>query len=610
VVAAAIGYVVNLAVASPIPTGAAMRAEIVRAFDALGRASTSTASLRPYVQGADRSLVSAITRSTPTPESTTPMLLPDALSVSSIRQTGSVATVAFSAANAWGPSRFSGTAIYDGGRWKVSYVTVCMLIEQEGDLCPRPPAGVRATVPLPYSVTDAAHIAGQTSDLLDPETLAMTTDGSVLIVDPSRDEVLRWRTDGALSVYAGNGRVGSSGDGGPAVNAELDLKHGAGITVAPNGTVYIADAGNCRLQAVNPAGTIRTASDADVLCSLGAIAVSPAGVAYVTTQSEVDDVAPDGEVTRVAGGGQETIASEGPYYTPQTIDFSPYSLAFDGAGNLDIWSFEPRAIFRLTPTRTIAQIGGYEYATVIAPSPTGSVLIADYHGGIDRVTAMGIVSDEPTSPKDIAGLPWRATSAGFQVDGIAVARSGAIYVDNDAGNGFGDGTVLVELAPGGRGHVVAVRTPLIETLPPVGAAAFPSSIYPAPAPARGGDLLACPNSAGLEPFDASARGEASSIAAEFNSGTLSNDLENADRSWWQGDFAALQGGDVGGEHMVLASGAASDDVFSAAVASACGAMLVRDSLVVDIGQSSYSGEVSHLYFIDRRGHPLVYFQAS
>jgi hypothetical protein len=41
---------------------------------------------------------------------------------------------------------------------------------------------------------------------------------------------------------------------------------------------------------------------------------------------------------------------------------------------------------------------------------------------------------------------------------------------------------------------------------------------------------------------------------------------------------------------------------------ACGATLVRHSLVVVVGRSDYSDQVSHLYFLDRDGHALLYRQ--
>lgn len=603
---AGVGSVVTATVSFSLPSPALMRAEIVSAFGQLGTTPSSAKALAPYVQGADAALIAAIANGASAAGNSSVQFVPDKLTVSSINQHGTVATVAFSAANGYGPYPFVGTAVYDGGRWKVSWVTVCMLIEQEGALCPDPPAGVNAPAPLPYSVSERAHVAGQTPDLLDPQSLALAHDGSLLIVDSSRNQVLRLASSGTLSVFAGDGRTGFSGDGGPAIDAELDLQYGAGMAVAPNGSVYIADPGNCRLRAVSSDGTIRTVAHDPALCNLGGVTVSRAGVVYVTTQGYVDQLSPDGALTKVAGAKGEIVIADRGRLTPHSIVFSPVSIAFDGAGNLDIWSFEPREIYRLTPQGEINAVGGFEYATEIASSPGGSVFVATHGGPIDRVTATGIELYNALLPRKITGLGW---SVGFQPDGIAVSSSGDIYVDNDPGNGYGNGTALVELEPNGSAHVVAVRTPLLDTLPPIGAPGFPSSIYPAAQPASGSDLFACPSSEGLEPFNAATTAAAAAIAKEFNS-SFSSDLEYSDRAWWQGDFELLETDNVGGEHTVLLSQPAAKDSLSATVIAACGDQVVNDSLVVDIGQSAYGDEVSHLYFLDRRGRALVYFQAS
>jgi len=64
---------------------------------------------------------------------------------------------------------------------------------------------------------------------------------------------------GRISTIAGTGRLGFSGDGGPAVQAQFNVPHS--ITLDHSGTVYIADIGNHRLRAVDlKSGLIRTIS--------------------------------------------------------------------------------------------------------------------------------------------------------------------------------------------------------------------------------------------------------------------------------------------------------------------------------------------------------------
>ena len=62
--------------------------------------------------------------------------------------------------------------------------------------------------------------------------------------------------DGVISTFAGNGRSGSAGDNGPATSSQLNQPQG--IAVDAGGTVYIADTFNHKVRRVAPDGTITT----------------------------------------------------------------------------------------------------------------------------------------------------------------------------------------------------------------------------------------------------------------------------------------------------------------------------------------------------------------
>ena len=83
--------------------------------------------------------------------------------------------------------------------------------------------------------------------------IAVLEDGSVAVADPGNYRLRRitFRSDGkalGVTTLAGSGRFGArDGDG---QNADFVLP--AGLAVGPDGTLYVADAGNSLLRAVNP----------------------------------------------------------------------------------------------------------------------------------------------------------------------------------------------------------------------------------------------------------------------------------------------------------------------------------------------------------------------
>ncbi len=87
-----------------------------------------------------------------------------------------------------------------------------------------------------------------------PSGIAVGADGSLYIADSGDHVVRKVSPNGIISTFAGNGQAGYSGDGGPATAAELS---GPGaVSVGADGSVYIADGGAVRR--VDPNGVIST----------------------------------------------------------------------------------------------------------------------------------------------------------------------------------------------------------------------------------------------------------------------------------------------------------------------------------------------------------------
>lgn len=94
------------------------------------------------------------------------------------------------------------------------------------------------------------------AQLNQPTSVTAAPDGSFFIADRYNNRVRRVGRDGTISTFAGTGVDGFSSDGGPATLAGVSLP--SGVDVTADGSVLIAASGNYRVRRVAPAGTITT----------------------------------------------------------------------------------------------------------------------------------------------------------------------------------------------------------------------------------------------------------------------------------------------------------------------------------------------------------------
>src|ERR1035437_6466953 len=88
-----------------------------------------------------------------------------------------------------------------------------------------------------------------------PLGVAVDAQGNVYAADNTNNIVVRISPNGLLTVVAGNGTGGFSGDGGPAVRASLNWP--LAVAVDSAGNLYIAELNNHRVRKVS-GGTITT----------------------------------------------------------------------------------------------------------------------------------------------------------------------------------------------------------------------------------------------------------------------------------------------------------------------------------------------------------------
>src|SRR5947199_2166452 len=136
----------------------------------------------------------------------------------------------------------------------------------------------------------------------------------------SGNSVLKLDGSGNVTLIAGNSRAGFSGDGGPAVNAQLNSPQGVAVDAA--GNIYIADSQNNRVRMVAPSGVISTfagdgnisvpgfwgdggpATSANLHLPAG-LAVDASGNVYIAVAGDntVRVVTTDGNISIFAGAG-------------------------------------------------------------------------------------------------------------------------------------------------------------------------------------------------------------------------------------------------------------------------------------------------------------------
>lgn len=230
--------------------------------------------------------------------------------------------------------------------------------------------------------------------------VALNAAGDVYFSDGDLNRIFRISAaDGTLKLIAGIGAANFSGDGGPAASASVN--NPADLAVDAAGNLYIADAGSARVRKVD--------------------AVS-------------------GNISTIAGSGQEDFAGDGGAATAAALSF-PCAIALDAAGNLYISDGNHGRIRRVDAATqiitTVAGVGPRSFygdggsplnAALLVPlgltfDASGNLLIADTFNNRIRRIASGQTS---TYDSDADGFPdhVEAVAGSSATDASATPFSG------------------------------------------------------------------------------------------------------------------------------------------------------------------------------------------
>jgi hypothetical protein len=169
--------------------------------------------------------------------------------------------------------------------------------------------------------------AANTVDLDAPTGVAAIPSGGYLIADTGANLVLRVSAAGQLTIVAGTGAAGYTGDGGNALSATLNAP--TRVVPAANGVLLILDQGNNIVRRVSPGGVISSVPGSETTMNhdlFGQLTVNPgalvpdgAGGIVVFDNRQVVDVSPNGDRTVIAGNGDCGSTGDGGAATDATF---------------------------------------------------------------------------------------------------------------------------------------------------------------------------------------------------------------------------------------------------------------------------------------------------
>ncbi len=254
--------------------------------------------------------------------------------------------------------------------------------------------------------------------LYEPSGLFSDGVGNVYVAD--RAYIRKINTSGIISTIAGNGTLGSTGDGGPATAAEIYIQYGA---VDKYGNIFLACGSNYTIRKVNTSGIITTiagsgtagfAGDggpatAALLNSITGLACDTLGNVFIADQGNhrIRQINTSGIISTIAGNGTSGITGNGGSATAAEFIYCS-GIACDKNNNLYFIDFGE--VRKINSSGTISAFAGGTYmgysgdggpataATIdngasIAADLAGNVYFADQNNSVVRkVDAAGIIS--------------------------------------------------------------------------------------------------------------------------------------------------------------------------------------------------------------------------
>ncbi|MBK7762586.1 MAG: hypothetical protein IPI46_04345 [Bacteroidetes bacterium] len=280
------------------------------------------------------------------------------------------------------------------------------------------------------------------------------TSEQYIIADVNNQRIRKVDSNGVITTIAGTGIAGFSGDGGLAINAKIH--NPICVEVDSIGNVYFTDQANHRVRKIDTLGIITTIAGNGIMGSSGdggaaslAQLQNPSGVAmdalgnlFITENNRIRKVNTSGIISTITGNGTGGFNGDGSMAINASVNY-PYGITADKLGNIffaDANNHRIRKIATNGIITTIAGTGSTNYNGNNLPATNsnlhtpigvevddaGNVFIADLnHHRIRKVNTLGIMTNYAgngnhgfSGDGNLATLAQLNYPAGIAVDAI------------------------------------------------------------------------------------------------------------------------------------------------------------------------------------------------
>ncbi len=332
----------------------------------------------------------------------------------------------------------------------VAVVALRTLTGPTSSLAPTSSPAPKATLAIYAGDGQSGHINGPalSARFAGQFGLAVDAGGTLYVADTGNNRIRLISTSGLIVDLAGSGVTGFA-DG---QSADAQFSSPNAVTVVPDGTVYVGDAGNLRIRAISPSGTVSTLAGsgqagyvdgigtAARFSSTGAVISAPDGTLYVPDASNnvVRKITPSGVVSTYAGTGRRGHV-DGPASVAE-FNAPMRGGGVDAVGNVYILDTGDNRIRKIAPDGRVSTVAGTgvpgfldgpasqaQFSSDILgviTDPAGNLFVMDAgNRRVRKITSEGVVS-----------TVFEFTEPGRSPGNIKVDAAGNLFLSDRAHN--------------------------------------------------------------------------------------------------------------------------------------------------------------------------------